>query len=53
METVYNESALCPKCNRLMNPVEVLYSGATSLCVSCRNKEYAKQAKSAMGGNVR
>ena len=51
METIYNSSAPCPKCGQVMNPVETLFSGQTGLCVSCRNREYAKQAKAAMGGS--
>jgi uncharacterized paraquat-inducible protein A len=48
--TIYNDSIPCPKCKGIMNPVENLFSGATGLCVRCRNEAYAKQAKSAMSG---
>lgn len=49
-ETIYNDSAPCPQCGQVMTPVETLFSGSTGLCVRCRNKAYAKQAKSAMSG---
>lgn len=49
-DTIYNNSVPCPKCGGIMNPVETLFSGATGMCASCRNKEYTKQAKSAMSG---
>ena len=47
--TFYNNSDFCPKCDGLMTPVEKLFSGSTGMCPACRNKEYAKQAKAAMG----
>lgn len=52
-ESVYSGSQFCPKCNDLMTPLEVLYSGDTGLCVECRNLMYKKHAKSAMGGGSR
>lgn len=49
-ETFYNGSSLCPRCEEILNPVEVAFSGNTRMCATCRNEHYTENAKSAMTG---
>jgi hypothetical protein len=47
-ESFYEGTAHCPNCGKLMDPVEVLFSGPTNCCVMCRNAMAAQHAKEAM-----
>ena len=46
-ETIYEGSVQCPKCDRIMTPLEVLYAGG-KLCPDCRNRRYEYYTKNKM-----
>jgi hypothetical protein len=46
-ETIYEGSVQCPKCERIMTPLEVLYAGG-KLCPDCRNRRYEYYTKNKM-----
>lgn len=49
LPTVYNGSAICPKCKGMMDPKSKAFAGRTGLCANCRNDAFKKNAKAAMG----
>lgn len=49
IETIYDGSEPCPKCDRIMTPLEVMYAGG-KLCPDCRNRQYEFHTKNKMVG---